>query len=159
MPPAIVMRQAKIDLHEGTPFWSLRFANQVQTNFIGRAICFACIATNAGADNIFPRRGSAAIARNHVIQVEVFAFKYFAAILAGIIVALKNIMPGEFYLFFREPIKHQQQNHARHANSKRNGVDAFRVRFNLGKVVPLIEIKGLKSALIVAQNDVGMVFK
>jgi hypothetical protein len=79
-----------------------------------------------------------------VIQVQVFAIKNFAAILAGVAVALENIVTRELHFLLRHAVEEHQQNHARDANAKRDRVDALGMRFLLREVVPLAEIKSLK---------------
>ena len=45
-----------------------------------------------------------AIAWNHVVQIQIFAIAGFAAILAGILVSLKNIVAGELYFLLGQMI-------------------------------------------------------
>ena len=40
------------------------------------------------------------------------------AILAGVPVALKNVVPRELHFLLRQPVKREQQNHARHADAE-----------------------------------------
>ena len=81
---------------------------------------------------------------NHVIQIQVLAVKNRAAVLTPVLVALKNIMARELHFFLRKAVEQHQENHARDADAKRNGVNAFRMRFLLREVVPLVEVKGLE---------------
>ena len=116
--PAFVMARAKIDLDKRPPLRTFRLPDQVQTGFLRRVICLARVAGNAGANDVLPRGGTAAIPRNDVIQIQVLAFENFSAVLAGIAIPLENVMSGKLHFFFWQAIKHHQQNHARHADSK-----------------------------------------
>ena len=107
--PAVVLVQAEIDLHEWTPLRTLGFANEVQAGFLRRSVGLEGITLDAGADDILPTRRSAAVTRNYVVEVQVFAVACFAAILASVLIALENVMSGELNLLFREMIINQQQ--------------------------------------------------
>src|SRR6266705_6227136 len=93
--PAIVLVQAETDLHEGTPLRPLRFSDEVQPRFLRRAIGLECIAIDARANDVFPGRRPAAVARKNVVEVQIFPVKGLATILAGILVTLKDVMAGE----------------------------------------------------------------
>ncbi len=69
MLPAIMPVEAEINLHKGTPLRPLGLANEMQSGFQGRVVGLPGIALDAGANNIFPRRRAAAIARNYMVQV------------------------------------------------------------------------------------------
>lgn len=94
-----------------------------------------------------------------MVEVQIFAFEDASAILAGVLISLENIMPGELDLFFRQSIEEYEQNHFRDAQPERNGVDTFGMRLLLREVSPLVEIKGLKGTVIHSQDDLGMAFK
>jgi len=131
----------------------------MQSSLLRRAIGLLRIALDAGAHNIFPRRWTAAVARDHVIQIQVPAIKDLAAILAGIVVALENVVTGKFHFLLRHAIEKTEQNHPRHANAERNRVNAFRMRLLIGKIVPLREIVGLKRSIGIIKHDLGVAFK
>ena len=156
MLPAVVLVQAEIDLNERPPFGPFRFANQMHARLLRRAIGLAGITLDTGADDIFPGGRPAPIARDDMIQVEVFAVETFAAILAGALVALENVMPGELDLFLGEMIVNDQQNHSRHPDPEGNRSHRFGVRFLLRKAMPFAEIIGLKRAVVAVQNNVGV---
>jgi hypothetical protein len=94
-----------------------------------------------------------------VIEVQILAFKYLAAVLAGIAVPLENVVPREFDLLFRQTVEHQQQDDARHPNLEGNGGDGFRMGLLLGEIAPLMEAESLKSAFGIRKNDLGMTFE
>src|ERR1051326_8188824 len=116
--PAIMMLESKVDLHEWTPFRTLRLANQVQTGLSRCAVGFECVARHARADNILPSCWPAPIPGDHVIQVQILAVKLTATILTCVSVALENIMAGELDFFFRQTIEKDQKNDPRHPNLK-----------------------------------------
>ena len=120
--------EAEVDLHEGTPFRSLRFADEPQAGFLRRAIGFLGIAGDARTNNIFPRRGPAVVARNDMVQVQVFPLQNQPAILASVFVPLKNVVPGKFDFLLGQAIEHHQQDDARDANAEGDGANAFRMR-------------------------------
>src|SRR5271167_3560727 len=116
--PAVVPGQGETDLHERTPLWPLWFADEVQARLLRRAVGLACIASDAGADDVFPRSRPAAVTRDNVVQIQVLTVKNIAAILAGVFVALKNIVARELDLLFRQPVIHEQQDDARHTDAE-----------------------------------------
>src|SRR5579884_2288169 len=95
MPPAIVVPAAEGEVDEWTPFRAHRFADEVHTGFVREPVAFARIARDARADDVFPRGRAAFVAWHDVVEVEFFAVENFAAVLAGVFVALKNIVPRE----------------------------------------------------------------
>ena len=103
--PAIMLVQAEIDLDERTPFRALRFADEMHAGLERRAVAFERIALDAGADDVFPGGRAAAVARDDVIEIQVFAIANAATILAGVLIALKNVVPGEFDFLLREAVK------------------------------------------------------
>lgn len=71
-------------------------AAQVHPRLLGRAVALGDVALDAGQDDVFPRRASAARAGDDMINGEVLAGGTMAAILAGIAVAQIDIAPVEF---------------------------------------------------------------
>src|SRR5258706_7651743 len=90
MLPTVVLGQAEADLDERPPLGPLGFADQVHVRFLRRAIRLERIAFNAGTDDVLPCCRSAAVAWNHMVQIQILAVAGLAAILAGILVALEN---------------------------------------------------------------------
>src|SRR6266850_8612545 len=121
--PAIVLMQTKIDLYKRPPLRPLWLPNQMYAGFLRSAIGFARIAFDAGANNILPRRGTASVSGNYMIQVQVLAVESVAAVLTHVFVALENVMPREFNLFLRKMIVNHQQDDTRNSNPKRDGAD------------------------------------
>ena len=154
--PAIVLVQAEIDLDERTPFRPLRFADEVHAGLEGRTVALERIALDAGAHNVLPGGRATAVARDDVVEIQVFAVANAATVLAGVLVALENVVPGEFDFLFRQAVEGEQENHLGNAYLEGNGLDAFGLRFGLGQVMPVAEIKGLERAICAVQNGLGV---
>lgn len=159
MLPAFVMVQAEVDLDEGTPLGPLGLSNEVHACLLRRVIGLAGVARDAGADNVFPNGRAAAVARNNVVQVQVLAVKGLPAILAGIVVPLKNVVPGELDLLLGQAIKHDQQYDPRNTELEGNRVDALGMRLLLGKILPLTKAESLKRTVHSAKHNLRMAFK
>ena len=157
--PTVVLVEAEINLHERTPLGSLRFLHQMQASLLRSAVRFARITRDAGADNVFPRRRTAAITGNDVIQVQVFAIKQMAAVLAGVAVAVEDVVARELHLLFWHVVIREQQDDAREADAKRDRVDGFWMRRLLGEVVPRGKVVGLKRTVCVIENDLRLALK
>ena len=157
--PAIVAVQAEIHLHKRPPLGPFGLADEMQAGFERRVVGLLRVALDAGANDILPRRRAATVARNHVIQIQVLALKHQPAVLAGVFVALKNVVARELHFLLRQAVIGQKQNDARNANAKRNGVDGFVVRGALGKVAPLAEIKSAERTVVGVDDDLGVPLK
>ena len=142
--PAVVVVDVEIDLNERPPLRALGLANQMQPRFERGAVGFARVARDAGTDDILPSRRAASVTRNDVVEIEIVAIKSLSAVLAGVLVPLENVVAGEFHLFFREPVEHDEEDDLGDAQPERDGVNALGMRFLLGKILPLTEIKGLE---------------
>ena len=114
--PTIVTVQAEVNLNEGAPFRAFRFTDQMQASFVWSSVRFPCIARDAGADNIFPGGWTTAIARSDVVKVQILSIKNASAILAGVLIAFEDVVPGEFNFFFRKTIKNHQEDNPGHAD-------------------------------------------
>jgi len=128
MLPAVVAVKRKIDLHKRAPFGAFGFAHQMHARLIGCAVGLVGVAPDAGADDVFPSGGATPIPRYNMVQVQIFAIEYVAAVLAGVLITLKNVVAGEFHLFFRHPVIHEEQDNARNADAERDAVDGFVMR-------------------------------
>jgi hypothetical protein len=159
MPPTVVPVQREVDLHERPPFRPLGFAHEVHAGLERRAVGFARVARDARAHDVLPRRRAAAVAGDDVIQVQFAAVENFAAILAGVFVALENVMPGEFDFLLGHPVIHEQQDDFRHADAEGDGVDGFLVRHAGGNVAPFLEAEGAERAVRVVHDDLRVALK
>jgi hypothetical protein len=116
--PAIVVGDAEIDLDEWTPLRPFRLADQAQAGFVRRAVGLVRVALDAGANNVLPSGRSAAITRNYVVEVQVFALENLSAVLAGVLVPLEDIVPGELHLFLGHAVEQHQHDDAGHADAE-----------------------------------------
>ena len=128
MLPEVVLRRRERNLDERPPFWTFGFADQAHVRFARQTVALARIAGDARAHDVFPSRGPTLIAWHDVIQIEFVSIEKLAAVLAGVLVALKHIMARKFYFLFRKPIEHQEYDHSRDTNLKRNRRDHFVIR-------------------------------
>ena len=81
-------------------------------------ICLLGIAGDARANDVFPCRRSSAVFWDDMIQIEIPSLKHGSAILAGVLVSFKNVVPGEFNLLLRQSVKEAEQNDARNPDSE-----------------------------------------
>ena len=94
-----------------------------------------------------------------MVQVQIFAIENAAAILARVLVPLKNVVARKLDFLFRQMIEHDQQNHARHANAERDGADGFGMRFLSGEIMPFAEVVSPKRAIVAIEDRLGMPLK
>ena len=102
--PTIVLVQREVNLHERSPLWPLGLADQTHASLLRRTVCLAGVALDARAHNVLPRRRTAPVARDDVVQVQVVAVAGLATVLAGVLVALENVMPREYDFLFRHMV-------------------------------------------------------
>ena len=159
MLPTVVAMQTEVHLDKRTPFGTLWSTNEVESRFSRSTVRFARVARNARANDIFPSRRAAPVSRDNMIQIEIFTIENLTAILAFILVSFENVMPGKFHFLLRETIEDDQQNNARHADLKGNGMNAFRVRLLSREIVPLIEIKRLEGSALITENHLCLPLK
>jgi hypothetical protein len=84
------------------------------------------------------------IPRDNVIQIQIPPIFRFTAVLASIGVPFEDILPSQFNLFFRYPIKKHQYNNPWNADSKANGANRILALIILAELLPPMEIKGPK---------------
>src|SRR5439155_14586481 len=126
--PEIVLRRGKGNLDERPPFWPFGFADQAHVRFARKPVALACIAGDARANHVLPSCGSSAIARHDVIQIEFASIENLTAVLAGVLVALKNIVARKLYFLLWNPIEHQQYNHPWDTDFERDGCNHLVLR-------------------------------
>jgi hypothetical protein len=80
-----------------------------------------------------------------VVEIQIAPVKSSAAVLAGIFIALKNIVPCELYFLPGKPVVPQQQNYARNAQAKGHRRDGVRVRLGLGEILPFTKAESLEA--------------
>jgi hypothetical protein len=138
--PEIVLWRGKRDLHKRAPFGPLWLADQAHVHLSRKPIALLGITGDARAHHVFPSGCPSAVARHHVIEIQVAPIKYLAAVLAGILVAFENVVPGKLNLLFRKPIENQEYDNAWNANLERNRSDYFMVGRARRNIAPAIEI-------------------
>ena len=136
MAPAVIDSACKGDVHKGAPFWALRFFKQLHPRLVRQAIPLAGIADDAGADDIFPGGLASAIARQHMVDIELATLKMFTAVLAGILIPFKDIEPRELDLLFWEALKEAEDDDSRNADVKRYCLQHPWLRIGDGKITP-----------------------
>ena len=126
--PEVVLRSGKRNLDKRPPFWPLRFANQAHVRFARKSVAFARVARDARAHHVFPSRRSSPIARHDVIQIEFASIENLTAVLAGVLVALEDIVARKLYFLLWKPIEHQQHNHPWDTDFERDGCNHLVLR-------------------------------
>jgi len=154
--PEIVLGRSKRDLHKGPPLRSLRLSNQAHVGFARKPIAFARIARNTRANHVFPSRRPAPVARHDVIQIKVTPIEEFAAVLAGVLVSLKHVVPCEFYFLLWKPIEHKQNNHPRDPDLERNGRNQFMIGRVRRQIAPAFKIVRRKVGRVIRRNNLGV---
>ena len=91
-----------------------------------------------------------------MIEVEVAPVKSFAAILAGVFVALKNVVAREFHLLLGEPVIAHQQNHPRHTQPEGYGGNRVIGGLHLRKISPFAEAESMKATGVVVVNHLSV---
>src|SRR6516165_11767313 len=119
--PQVVLWRRKSNLDKRPPLRSLRFSDQAHVCFTRKPVALACIAGDARAHHVLPSRRPAPVARHDVIQVEFASIENLTAVLAGVLVALEDIVARKLYLLLWKPIEHQQHNHPWDTDFERNG--------------------------------------
>lgn len=126
--------------------------DQVHAGLLRGAVGLARVARDAGADDVLPRGRAVVLTRHNVVEIQVARVEFLPAILAGVLVALKNIVAGELDLLARYAVVHHQKDHPREPQRDAHAVDAFRARLALGKVGPLVETEGVEVALLAVDD-------
>jgi len=94
-----------------------------------------------------------------VVQVQILPVKHAPAILAGVLVPLKNVVARELYFLLWQPVVNEQQNDSRHADAEGNGADGFLLRRVFGNVAPFLKIEGVERAVLGVDDDLRLALK
>jgi hypothetical protein len=84
------------------------------------------------------------IPRDNVIQIQIPPIFQLPAVLAGIGVPFEDVLPSQFNLFFRNPVKKHQYNNPWNADSKADGANRILTLIVLAELLPPMEIEGPK---------------
>lgn len=146
------------NMEKWSPLGSLWFSNQPHVRLMRETIALAGVTGNAGANHVFPGGQATFVPREHVIEVEFASFKGLTAILTGVVVPLKDIVPGKLYFFLRQAIKQQQDDHSWNPDLPGNGVNHLVVfaRRGNGKVAPALEVMSGEVILLVRRYHLGV---
>lgn len=136
----MIVGNAEGDLHERAPFGALGLSLQAHARFMRQAVGLAGVAWDAGADDVFPGSLAAAVPRDDVIEIQLFAIERLAAVLAGVFVPLEDVVPGKLDLLFWSAIKNQENNHPGNPDAEGDGVDHLLLGLAGGKVAPALEV-------------------
>jgi hypothetical protein len=94
-----------------------------------------------------------------MVQIQVFPIKNTAAVLAGVFVPLKDVVPGKLNLLFGQPIKTHQPYHSGYPDAKGNRPNRIIRVTVLGKMPPLAKVIGLEVPLAVPIHHLRVLFK
>lgn len=75
-------------------------------------IPFAGVAGNAGANDILPCRLSSTVTWQHVIDIQIVTLEEFPAVLACVLITLKDVEAREFHFFLRQSVEEAKNNDA-----------------------------------------------
>jgi hypothetical protein len=153
--PRIIPCLTELQMQHGSPLRSLRFVQQLQARLARRAVAFATIARYARAHDIFPRSLAAPIARNDVIEIEIFAVEFMPAVLAGVVVALKDVVARKLHFLLGHPIEKEEQDHLGHANGEGDRAHHIGALIAAREAEPLVERHGLKRTAV-GLHDLGV---
>ena len=140
MTPTMIHTSGKGDIYKRSPFGALRFFEQIHSGLVREFVPLARVAWDAGADNIFPSGLSSSVAWQDMIDIEMIAIKNGGAVLAGILIPLKNIVPRELDLFFWQAVKDAEDDDPRNANPQGNCLEHSRLGIQQRKITPACEI-------------------
>ncbi len=84
-----------------------------------------------------------------MIEIQLRSLENVAAILAGVLIPLEDVMPGELHFLFRQPIKKEKHNHAWDPDLPRDRGDYFIVWRGGGEIAP--------TGKVVSQKIVGWI--
>ena len=146
--PRVVTRLAELEMEHGAPLGPLRLVEEFHAGFGGGPVALAAVARHAGADDVFPRGFAAPVARDDMVEIEVLAVEFVAAILAGVVVALEDVVAREFHFLLRHPVEEEEQNHLGNADGERDGADHIAAFVAAREAEPLVEGHGLERAAI-----------
>jgi len=146
--PRVVACFAELEMEHWAPLGTLGFVEKLEAGLGRCAVALAAVAGHAGADNIFPGGLAAAIAWNNVVEIEVLAIEFDPAVLAGVVIAFEDVVPGKFDFLLRHAIKEEKQDDLGHAYLEGHGTDDIGTFVTAGKAEPLIEGHGLERAAL-----------
>ncbi len=157
--PAFMGPHPEGHLHKGTPLGAFGCADEVHAALSRSMVALASVAADAAANNVLPVGGAATVLGHYMVQIQFATIKGFPAVLAGILVALVNVVSGELDLLARHTIVDHQQDDTRYSDTKGYGPDGFRMWFGTRKVRPFAEGEGAKVIVVTVENHLCMALK
>lgn len=118
------------DVDKRTPLGPFRFFQEMHPRFVWQTVALACITGDAGADDIFPGSLTAPITRQHMVDIKVAPFEEDPAVLACILISLKDIVAREFDLFLWQAVKEAEHDDSRNADIERDRLEHPRLRIS-----------------------------
>ena len=140
VPPAIVQLAVESDVDERPPLRTHGPLNEVHPDLMREPVALSRVTRDARADDVFPSRRAAFVARDDVIKIQVALVENVAAVLAHVLVALEDVVPRELHFLPRHPVEKQQHDHTRHADLERDRMHHVLLRLARGKVAPALEV-------------------
>src|SRR5439155_15499539 len=113
-------------------------------------------AAKARADDVLPSRRPALRTGNHVVEVQLTAWKRSAAVLAGVAVARVDVEAAEAHMSFRHAIVSHQQDYPWHPHCAVDEADRVAVQRSRQRR-PAFEVEGL--VLIVHRSSDALIQK
>ena len=105
MAPTVIGSSPESNVQEWAPLRAFWFFQEHHSRLVGQTIPLAGVAGNARADDIFPGGLAPAIARKDMIDIKPTAIEADAAVLAGVLVPLEDIMTRELDLFLGKAVE------------------------------------------------------
>ena len=143
-------------MNKWTPARTFGLFEQGHVDFMRKAVAFAGVARNAGTNDIFPCCLPAALTRKNVVEIEVLAVQSFGAVLAGVVVPLVNVLPGEFDFLTGQTVELAKDNDGGNPDHEAHGLDHFGGRFRLRKIMPSGKVVGEIVVVLVAPDYEGV---
>ena len=106
--PAFMLLEAEVHLDERTPLRPFRLADEMHARLVRGAIGLSRITSDAGTNDVFPRRRAPSIPRDDMIEIQILAVEAAPAVLARVAVAFENVVPRELDLLLRHPIEQRE---------------------------------------------------
>ena len=104
------------------------------------AVPLACVAGDAGADNVFPGGLTAAVAGEYMIEIQFRTIEDDAAVLAGIAIPLEDVVARELYFLLWQSFEEAEHDDARNPDAQRDCLQHQRLGVHRRKIPPTRKI-------------------
>lgn len=143
-------------MNKRAPTRAFGLLEQAHVGLVWEAVALTGVAGDATADNIFPSGLSASLAGKDMVEIEFVAVEGARTVLAGVFVALVDVLPSEFDFFTGQSVEKQKHNDRGHTDFEAHRLHHVLVWFGLGKVMPAGKVVGEVVVVLVAPDDVGV---